>query len=106
MVSTRNPSLIWSAGIQSLNGNILKNHATISVEEDIITWESSHDKCVFSTQTPTGIQAPASPPCTRCLMQSAPSSSALPHTNLTKTTDIQGNPLVAEHFESNIVRVV
>ena len=85
VVSTRNPSLIWSAGLQSLNGNTLKNHATISVEEDIITWESSQDKCTFtrSSNNPDGNgnnnsieTSKPSPPCTRCWIQSAASSPA------------------------------
>ena len=100
MVSTRNPSLIWSAGLQSLNGNTLKNHATISVEEDIITWESYQDKCTFTRgHSPDGNgnnkiteTSQTSPPCTRCLTQppaaSSPAAVAVSEASVTTKIDI------------------
>lgn len=61
MASTRNPNLIWSAGIQSLGGTKLKNRATIQVEDNLITWESSYDKCTF-TRVPNS----STPECKKC----------------------------------------
>ena len=105
MVSTRNPSLIWSAGLQSLNGNTLKNHATISVEEDIITWESSQDKCTFTRgNSPDGNgnnriteTSETSPPCTRC---SAASSPAVAVSEASVTTKIDIISASSESYNS------
>ena len=68
VASTGNSSLIQSSGIQNLNGKRLKNHATIRVDENIITWETSFDKCTFF-RTLVGTTLPAdatSPPCSKC----------------------------------------
>ena len=108
VVSTRNPSLIWSAGLQSLNGNTLKNHATISVEEDIITWESSQDKCTFTRgNSPDGNgnnkiteTSETSPPCTRCWMQSAASSPAVAVSSASVTTKIDIISASSESYNS------
>ena len=49
-----------------MNGKRLKNHATIKVDEDIITWETSYDKCTFyRTLVPLPADA-TSPPCSKC----------------------------------------
>ena len=108
VVSTRNPSLIWSAGLQSLNGNTLKNHATISVEEDIITWESYQDKCTFTRgNSPDGNgnnkiteTSETSPPCTRCWMQSAASSPAVAVSAASVTTKIDIISASSESYNS------
>ena len=59
---TGDKKLIESSGIQNLGGKTLKNHATIVVQEDLVTWESSHDKCTFfrTKSNHTNI------PCTKC----------------------------------------
>ena len=64
VASTGNSSLIQSSGIQNLNGKSLKNHATIRVDEDIITWETSFDKCTFF-RTLVSTDS-TSPPCSKC----------------------------------------
>ena len=57
---TGDQKLIQSSGIQTLGGKLLKNQATIIVREDIVIWESSHDKCTFFRTQPALI------PCTKC----------------------------------------
>ena len=42
----------------------MKNHATIRVDEDIITWETSFDKCTFF-RTLVSTDS-TSPPCSKC----------------------------------------
>ena len=45
----------------------MKNHATIRVDEDIITWETSFDKCTFFRTLVGPLPADAtSPPCSKC----------------------------------------
>lgn len=65
MASTQNKKLIESSGIQALSGNSLKHHATIIVGQDLVTWESSNDKCTFYRSQPPP-QPPTRLPCTKC----------------------------------------
>ena len=62
---TGDQKLIQSSGIQTLGGKLLKNQATIIVREDIVIWESSHDKCTFFRTQPALI------PCTKCNINTA-----------------------------------
>ena len=72
---TGDQKLIQSSGIQTLGGKLLKNQATIIVREDIVIWESSHDKCTFFRTQPSLV------PCTKCSS----------NTNTVKIEDISRN---------------
>ena len=72
---TGDQKLIQSSGIQTLGGKLLKNQATVIVREDIVIWESSHDKCTFFRTQPSIV------PCTKCSS----------NTNTVKIEDISRN---------------
>ena len=72
---TGDQKLIQSSGIQTLGGKLLKNQATVIVREDIVIWESSHDKCTFFRTQPSLV------PCTKCSS----------NTNTVKIEDISRN---------------
>ena len=83
----------------------MKNHATISVDEDIITWESSHDKCTF-TRSLTSLEStsPSSPPCSRCLTTtSSPSVAAT--TKITKVATLSDQGDTCSDSGSKITKV-
>ena len=55
----------------------MKNQATIVVQEDLVTWESSHDKCTFFRTKPSH-----APTCTKCNKVKVEDFSKRPKANL------------------------